>query len=57
MRKRNIPLYHQVVEGHLVPICLRFAAFDERALLDTLLKIKIKLSPIESDLTVSPYYL
>ena len=33
---------------HLVPICLRFAVFDERALLGTLLL----LSLIESDLTV-----
>ena len=54
MRERNIPLYHQVVEGILFQfVCgLRFAAFDERTLLGTLLTIKIKLSLIESDLTV-----
>ena len=37
---------------YLVSICLRFEAFDERALLGTFLTIKIILSLIESDLTV-----
>ena len=37
---------------YLVPICLRFEAFDERALLGTFLTIKIILSLIESGLTV-----
>ena len=58
MRKRNIPLYHQVVKGILFQfVCGLLLLIKEHCMLGTLVRIKIKLSLTESDLTVSPYYL